>query len=167
MGLSSAGQDGRVCRYQTYSSPGLGSTLVRLVPITRTTGRLPARPANAGGDVNKRQGRAGGLPRTIVNVLFYLLRTSTQWRLLPRDYPPWTARLLLLSAMAQGRPLGASESRFAQTTAQTLGVVNPAQVRGLSTANRSRLPKAVACGAMTAARRSRGANGISWWTPKA
>jgi putative transposase len=35
----------------------------------------------------------GGRPRTtnlraVVNAIFYLLRTSCQWRLLPREYPP-------------------------------------------------------------------------------
>jgi transposase len=30
-------------------------------------------------------------PRLIVNAMLYLLRTGCQWRLLPRDYPKWTA----------------------------------------------------------------------------
>jgi len=29
--------------------------------------------------------------RLIVNAMLYLLRTGCQWRLLPRDYPKWTA----------------------------------------------------------------------------
>jgi putative transposase len=36
----------------------------------------------------------GGRPRTtclrpVVNAIFYLLRTGCQWRLLPREFPPW------------------------------------------------------------------------------
>jgi putative transposase len=38
--------------------------------------------------------RLGGRPRTtdlraVVNAIFYLLRTGCQWRLLPREFPPW------------------------------------------------------------------------------
>jgi putative transposase len=27
--------------------------------------------------------------RTVVNAIFYLLRTGCQWRLLPHQFPPW------------------------------------------------------------------------------
>jgi putative transposase len=27
--------------------------------------------------------------RAVVNAIFYLLRTGCQWRLLPREFPPW------------------------------------------------------------------------------
>jgi putative transposase len=38
--------------------------------------------------------RPGGRPRTtdlraVLNAIFYLLRTGCQWRLLPRELPPW------------------------------------------------------------------------------
>ena len=38
--------------------------------------------------------RPGGRPRTtdiraVINVIFYLLRTGCQWRLLPREFPAW------------------------------------------------------------------------------
>lgn len=38
--------------------------------------------------------RPGGRPRrvdirAVVNAIFYLLRTGCQWRLLPKDFPPW------------------------------------------------------------------------------
>src|ERR1700757_580618 len=38
--------------------------------------------------------RPGGRPRTtnlrvVLNAIFYLLRTGCQWRLLPREFPPW------------------------------------------------------------------------------
>ncbi len=38
--------------------------------------------------------RPGGRPRrtslrAVVDAIFYLLRTGCQWRLLPRDFPPW------------------------------------------------------------------------------
>lgn len=39
--------------------------------------------------------KAGGRPRTtdlraVLGAIFYLLRTGCQWRLLPRDFPPWS-----------------------------------------------------------------------------
>ena len=38
--------------------------------------------------------KPGGRPRSndpwqILNAIFYLLRTGCQWRMLPRDFPPW------------------------------------------------------------------------------
>jgi len=38
--------------------------------------------------------RPGGRPRTtdlrsVLNAIFYFLRTGRQWRLLPREFPPW------------------------------------------------------------------------------
>jgi putative transposase len=40
------------------------------------------------------EGKPGGRPRSIdvravVNAIFYLVRTGCQWRLLPREFPPW------------------------------------------------------------------------------
>jgi transposase len=40
--------------------------------------------------------RPGGRPRTtniraVLNAIFYLLRTGCQWRLLPREFPAWSA----------------------------------------------------------------------------
>jgi putative transposase len=40
------------------------------------------------------EGKPGDRPRSIdvravVNAIFYLLRTGCQWRLLPREFPPW------------------------------------------------------------------------------
>ena len=39
--------------------------------------------------------KAGGRPRTtdlraVVDAILYLLRTGCQWRMLPRDFPPWS-----------------------------------------------------------------------------
>lgn len=30
-------------------------------------------------------------PRTMMDAVFYLIRTGCQWRALPKDFPPWTA----------------------------------------------------------------------------
>jgi putative transposase len=39
--------------------------------------------------------KLGGRPRKwqmckMLNALFYLLRSGRQWRMLPREYPPWS-----------------------------------------------------------------------------
>jgi putative transposase len=46
------------------------------------------------GGFDNPEGKPGGRPRSIdvravVNAIFYLLRTGCQWRLLPREFPPW------------------------------------------------------------------------------
>lgn len=38
----------------------------------------------------KRMGRPPANLREVLNGIFYLLRTSCQWRLLPQDFPPWS-----------------------------------------------------------------------------
>src|SRR5258708_14720993 len=48
------------------------------------------------------EGKPGGRPRSIdvravVNAIFYLLRTGCQWRLLPREFPPWPTRAAFFS----------------------------------------------------------------------
>jgi hypothetical protein len=50
------------------------------------------------------EGKPGDRPRSIdvravVNAIFYLLRTGCQWRLLPREFPPWPTGVLLLPAL--------------------------------------------------------------------
>ncbi|BGE84079.1 MULTISPECIES: IS5 family transposase [Methylosinus] len=38
----------------------------------------------------KRRGRKPTDPRNILNTLFYLIRSGCRWRLLPKDFPPFT-----------------------------------------------------------------------------
>ena len=38
----------------------------------------------------KRRGRKPTRPREILNALFYLIRSGCPWRLLPKDFPPFT-----------------------------------------------------------------------------
>jgi putative transposase len=38
----------------------------------------------------KRTGRPPADLREVLNAIFYLLRTGCQWRMLPKDFPPWS-----------------------------------------------------------------------------
>jgi putative transposase len=39
---------------------------------------------------SRRRGRRRTVSlRAVINAIFYLLRTGCQWRLLPKDFPPW------------------------------------------------------------------------------
>ena len=38
----------------------------------------------------KRMGRPPADPRAVLNGILYLVRTGCQWRLLPKDFPPWS-----------------------------------------------------------------------------
>src|SRR3954454_5187696 len=38
----------------------------------------------------KRTGRPPADLRRVVNAIVYLVRTGCQWRMLPRDFPPWS-----------------------------------------------------------------------------
>jgi len=60
--------------------------------------------------------RHGGRPRTtdvrtVVNAIFYLLRTGCQWRLLPHQFPPWGTVYYLLSELGELWDLGAITPR--------------------------------------------------------
>src|SRR5438105_15565653 len=38
----------------------------------------------------QRMGRPPADLRAVLNAIFYLLRTGCQWRMLPKDFPPWS-----------------------------------------------------------------------------
>src|SRR5829696_245086 len=59
--------------------------------------------------------------RRILNAIFYVfLRSGCAWRLLPRDFPPWEGRLLLVQQMARRRDVGAPERRAARAAADPI-----------------------------------------------
>src|SRR6476659_10229199 len=59
-------------RYETDLTDDQWDIVRPLLPGPKPTGRPPA-------DL-----------REVVNAIFYLLRTGCQWRLLPKDFPPWS-----------------------------------------------------------------------------
>ena len=63
--------------------------------------------------------KAGGRPRTtdmreVVNAVFYVLRGGCQWRLLPKDFPPYQTGLRLLSKLAVVGDLGTDTRQTAR-----------------------------------------------------
>jgi putative transposase len=58
--------------YYTDLSDGEYAVLAPLLPVPRPTGRPRRHPL-----------------RVILNGIFYVLRSGCQWRLLPREFPPW------------------------------------------------------------------------------
>src|SRR5215213_5715363 len=57
---------------------------------------------------SKRRGRPRlHSPRAILNAVFYVLKSGCQWRMLPRDFPPWkTVFHYLLQSLAHRWHLG-------------------------------------------------------------
>ena len=54
--------------------------------------------------------RRGGRPRTtdmraVMNAQLYLLRTGCQWRMLPKDFPPFTTVQHYFYSLARQRPV--------------------------------------------------------------
>src|SRR5258708_40042203 len=49
--------------------------------------------------------------RSVVNALLYMARTGCQWRLLPREFPPFYHRAELFLCLARQRHFGADQLR--------------------------------------------------------
>lgn len=115
--------------------------------------------------------KPGGRPakyarREIVNALLYVARTGCQWRALPHDLPPWATvywyfrnwkkdgTLDRMMAALRG-DLRAAEGRRRQPSAAIID------------SQSTRTTEKGGPGVTTAARRSPGASGTSWWTRSA
>jgi putative transposase len=71
--------------------------------------------------------KSGGRPRKwpmrkILNAVFYLLRSGCQWRMLPREFPPWSTVHPLLQTMASRRHLGEDQRGVARKATRALRV---------------------------------------------
>src|SRR5215468_2832931 len=97
--------------------------------------------------------------RAIVDAILYIARTGCQWRLLPKDFPPFTT--------VQGSTIGGTRAcssgsilncccRHARPLA-----ANPVPLLASSTANRSRPPKAADHEAMMRPRKSKAVSAMS------
>ncbi len=73
-------------RYVTDVSDAVWARRVRVIPAPKPGGR-PAQYAR----------------REIVNARLYVTRTGCRWRMLPKDFPPWVNRPLVLHAVEKRR----------------------------------------------------------------
>jgi transposase len=94
--------------------------------------------------------------RSVLDAILYIARTGCQWRMLPKDFPPFTT---VQAYFYDWRDEGLFEKiNFALLlqTREAAGAVNPAHRRGSSTVNRSRPPGVVGRVVMMRPRRSKG-----------
>ena len=112
--------------------------------------------------------KPGGHPRTVnlrqmLNGIFYVLRAGCAWRLLPRDYGPWSRVSDYFRTWRKDEPLGAPPHHVAGTGAHARWAAAHPQRGHPGRASRSRPPSAAARRATMAPKSCRDANAISWW----
>jgi transposase len=106
----------------------------------------------------KRRGRKLTGARATLNALFYVIRSGCPWRLLPKDFPPFTTvqnRFYAWRDADYGSESSAS-SRWARVMRRA---ARPGRRRLSSTASRSRQPRPAGRAASTPPRNQRVANG--------
>jgi transposase len=74
---------------------------------------------------NKRGRPKTHTTRQILNAIFYVLKSGCSWRMLPRDFPPWEGRLLVVREMAHRRDVGAVASGDPRALADQIGEEPP------------------------------------------
>src|ERR1700732_1370027 len=100
--------------------------------------------------------------RSIVDALLYMARTGCQWRLLPREFPPFTTVQNYFYAWRDNGIWGGSTSSCWLKTEKRgkRPGANPAPRPGSSTANPSRPPRAAAPAGMMLAKKSKDASAV-------
>ena len=96
----------------------------------------------------------------VLDAILYIVRSGCQWRMLPKDFPPFTT---VQGYFYEWRDTGLFERinfELLLRPGKSLGA-NPARRPGSSTANRSRRPRAVDRRATMPPRRSKGASVMS------
>jgi transposase len=114
-----------------------------------------------------KRGRPRTTPmRAVVDAIFYLAQTGRQWRLLPKELPPYTTVQRYFYAWRAGGVWLRLNHIFLRRTRRAEGrQASPAA--GVMTANRSRPPRPAAHAALMLARKSKAANVIFSPTPVA
>ena len=67
--------------------------------------------------------------RAVINAIFYLLRSGCQWRLLPRDFPPWGTVWWYCAPMVPARGLDSDPPRSLSPCSREEGLAARAQRR--------------------------------------
>ena len=97
--------------------------------------------------------------RAVVDAILYIARTGCQWRLLPKDFPPFTT---VQGYFYDWRDRNLFERINFELLLQTReAAANPVPLLASSTANRSRPPKAADHGAMMRPKESKVASAMS------
>ena len=113
-----------------------------------------------------------GRPRTtamreVVNALLYLLTTGCQWRLLPKEFPPFSTVQRFFYRWRNAGLWQTINHSLVMRVREAAGREASLERRESSTASRSRPAKPPVPAAMTPARRSRGASATCLPTPTA
>jgi putative transposase len=106
-------------------------------------------------------------PREILNAVFYLLKSGCQWRMLPREFPPWKTVFHYFRAWRLDGTWEKLNSALRRRLREKLGR-KPEPSAGIVDSQSAKTTGGAASrGASTAARRFAAGRGICWWTPKA
>src|SRR5687767_10713976 len=78
--------------------------------------------------------KPGGRPRKwpmrkVLNATFYLLRSGCQWRMLPREFPPWSIVHHYFQDVASGWHLGEDQRGFARKDTHAHSSQSPTECR--------------------------------------
>ncbi len=109
--------------------------------------------------------------RLILNGIFYLVRSGCAWRMLPREYPPWSTVYDYYRRWRKDGTWEAIHTALREQVRQAAGrECSPSAAvldsQSVKTTEKGGLLASIPL-ALTVSRRSRGANAICWWILKA